>query len=308
MGKTFLNKDVYIKREKLFKLKNMRKSITLTMLLLISITVANAQRLSGYNLAKGDKFTMTVKTDVTTNQQAMGQSIETSQIISATDELEVTDVKGDVYTIKNTTVRKTVSIQSPMMSTEMDSDLEGEQNLPFKIMTGKSYSFRMNKKGQILELIGLDVLKSEVKKEMAGTPFAGTADQILTVFDYETIKSNLEAQFTLYTDAGKDEWSTNTKTVVSNIPVEYANNFRWDNNNTILAEAKIDLNGSTDAAGMTMKMALDGDQQTIYDLDQKTGFPAKIQTQQSMTGNMEAQGMQIPMTIKTAATTTIEKK
>ncbi len=286
----------------------MRKSITVAMLLLISVAVAYAQRPSHYNLKKGDKFTVTSEAEIDMTQEAMGQSIETAQAITVIDELEVTSVDGDTYTIKSTGIRRRVSISSSMMSTEMDSDLEGEQNVPFKLMTGKSYSFKMSKYGKVLELIGLETMKEDIKKEMVGTIYEATSDQILTAFDRETLMTSLQSQFDIYDSEGKNEWSASTKAVVNNIPIEFTNNYKWDNDETILAEAEITMDGSTDAAGMTMKMVMKGNQQTIFDLDKKSGMPVQIQTQQTMSGDLEAQGMKIPMTMKTESKITIEKK
>ena len=100
----------------------------LALALMMTVSLANAQRPTGYNLKKGDKFTMTavIKQDI--KQEAMGQTMTTEQTISNTDELEVTAVNGDVYTIKLTGIRRAAFLCNLQWGpTEMDSD-EGRRH------------------------------------------------------------------------------------------------------------------------------------------------------------------------------------
>lgn len=286
----------------------MRKSIMLAMSLLITFSVVHAQKPSGYNLKKGDRFTVTSVNDIKTTQEAMGQSIETSQVTTSIEELEVTAVEGGVYTIKATATRMKISISSPMMSQEMDSELSGSQNLPFKMMTGVSFSFKMNKKGEVKSLMGLSEMRSQINKAMAATEFADAAADLLSMYSDETIKTKLESQYGIYNPGNGTEWTKTTTAVATSIPIKFTSNFRWDDDKTILGEGVIDMDGSTNAAGMEMKLVMKGDQQVIIDLTPSTGFPSKIQSIQTLKGKMIAEGMEIPMTMVTEATTTVVKK
>ena len=102
--------------------------------LLMMASMTYAQKPSGYNLKQGDKFTMTRVTDVATKQQAMGQSTEISEITTVVEALEVIAVSNNVYTIKSTPTKRKLAISAPMMSQEMNSDLDGNQNLPFNVL------------------------------------------------------------------------------------------------------------------------------------------------------------------------------
>ena len=112
----------------------------------------------------------------------------------------------------------------------------------------------------------------------------------------------------IYGESNSSSWTVKTASVVNNIPVELENSYSWDDDKTILAEANIDISGTMEAMGTTVKTAMKGDQQTIIDLDVKTGMPSKIQAIQTLEGNIEAQGMTIPMNIVSETTTTIVKK
>lgn len=286
----------------------MRRIMGLALALIMTVSLVNAQKPTGYNLKKGDKFTMTavIKQDI--KQEAMGQTMTTEQTISNTDELEVTAVNGDIYTIKFTGMRRAVSMQSPMGSNEMDSDEEGTQHAPLRIMSGKTYSVEMNRMGRVLNITGVEDMRSAMMKEMSDAGMGAVADQMLASYNDDLLKSSLESQMAIYSESNSSEWTVKTTSVVNNIPVELENSYRWDDDKTILAEAKIDISGTMEAMGTTVKTAMSGDQQTIIDLDVKTGMPSKIQAIQTVEGNLEAQGMTIPMNIVSETTTTIVKQ
>jgi len=280
----------------------------LALALMITVSLANAQKPTGYNLKKGDKFTMTavIKQDI--KQEAMGQTMTTEQTISNTDELEVTAVNGDVYTIKLTGIRRAISMQSPMGSNEMDSNEEGTQHTPLRIMSGKTYSVEMNRMGKVLKIMGVEDMRSAMMTEMSDAGMGAVADQMLASYNNDLLQSSLESQMAIYGESNSSSWTVKTASVVNNIPVELENSYSWDDDKTILAEANIDISGTMEAMGTTVKTAMKGDQQTIIDLDVKTGMPSKIQAIQTLEGNIEAQGMTIPMNIVSETTTTIVKK
>jgi len=286
----------------------MRRIMGLALALMITVSLANAQKPTGYNLKKGDKFTMTavIKQDI--KQEAMGQTMTTEQTISNTDELEVTAVNGDVYTIKLTGIRRAISMQSPMGSNEMDSNEEGTQHTPLRIMSGKTYAVEMNRMGKVLKIMGVEDMRSAMMTEMSDAGMGAVADQMLASYNNDLLQSSLESQMAIYGESNSSSWTVKTASVVNNIPVELENSYSWDDDKTILAEANIDISGTMEAMGTTVKTAMKGDQQTIIDLDVKTGMPSKIQAIQTLEGNIEAQGMTIPMNIVSETTTTIVKK
>ena len=286
----------------------MRKSIMLVMSLLMTISMVYGQKPSGYNLKNGDKFSVTKVNKVTTIQEAMGQTIETKEEDTNMEELEVIAVNGDVYTIKVTSIRKIINISSPMMSQVVDTEQAGPQNAPFKKMIGKSFSFKMDKKGQVLELLGLDNMKAAMRKEMMAGQFPEATEDLLSVYEYNTVKNKLEDQFAIYNNGAGGTWSKKSTVVTSSVPVEVTTNYRWDNDKTILAQADMVVNSSVNMGGMDIKFALSGDQKTIIDLDPSNGLPSKTQVIQELKGSMNAQNTDIPMTATTETTTTVVKK
>ncbi len=286
----------------------MKRIIGLALTLMMITSLVNAQRPSRYNLKKGDVFTLTANIKQDIEQEVQGQAISTDQSIVNTDELEVVAVKGDVYTIKITGIRRAIALESVMGSQEMDSDSDDAASMPLRILNGKSYTVEMNSLGRILKINGVSEMRDAMKKEFLDSGMGAVADQMLASFSDDLMKNSFESQMSIYDETNGSEWTVTTTSVVNNIPVELVNTLRWDDDKTILAEATIDMSGTMEMMGTTVKSAMTGDQQTIIDLDVKTGMPTKIQAIQTAEGNLEAQGMTIPMTLITEVTTTIVKK
>ncbi len=286
----------------------MKRIIGLALMLMMITSLANAQKPTRYNLKKGDVFTLTANIKQDIEQEVQGQSITTDQSIVNTDELEVTSVDGDVYTIKITGKRRAIALESVMGSQEMDSDKDDAASMPLKILNGKFYIIEMNSLGRVLKISGVSEMRDVMKKEFSDAGMGAVADQMLASFNEDVMKNSFESQMSIYDENNGSEWTVTTTSVVNNIPVELVNSLRWDDDKTILAEATIDMSGTMEMMGTSVKSVMTGDQQTIIDLDSKTGMPTKIQSIQTVDGNLEAQGMTIPMSIVSETTTTIVKK
>ncbi|MFY0591264.1 DUF6263 family protein [Roseivirga sp.] len=286
----------------------MRRSIKLVIALLMITSIAFAQKPTGYSLKVGDNFSLTRVTDIATTQQVSGQSTEISEVTTIEELLEVTSIANNIITIKATPLRRKLGVTAPMMSQEMDSDRPGEQNLPFKLLVGESYSFTMDKTGTILQIKDIDKMRASIRKKFSATRFAEAADDLLSVFSQEAIKRELEAQFNIYDVSAGNTWTKRMKTVSAEIPTDLNNNYRWGNANTILVNASLAVNGATVISGMNMNFNMTGDQQSTINVDQQNGFPNKIETVQTLKGNMEVQNTNVPTTIVTKVTSTFVKK
>ena len=66
--------------------------------------------------------------------------------------------------------------------------------------------------------------------------------------------------------------------------------------------AKVNLDGNIEQIGMVMKTKLSGTQENKYVISTSNGLPETVTIKQSVTGDVEAQGMVIPMTVVTNST------
>lgn len=271
------------------------------------IPASKPAKIDGYDFKKGEKYELKVSMDQQVTQSAMGQTMETKSKIETIEEMEVLDVSGDVFTIKITGKKRYMNMSIPTMGDQvMDSDGSGPMDQPFKIMTGKSYTIKMNRIGKVLEIEGLEEMVKTMKEEFSGTQFAAQAGQLLSVYEKEALMNTLTTQFLIYPENGENEWSQSSTMVVGNIPVELSTELSYKDDKTIYGEGKVGMDGDISTMGMTMQAKMDGTQQTIIDLA-SNGVPSKIQTIQEAEGELEAQGQKIPMSISTESTTTYVK-
>lgn len=280
--------------------------------------IVKAQKPFGYNLSKGDVFIMTTSIKKEKYQQLGSDTLTTNQTNTNTNRLEVIAVNGDVYTLKITGVRRTVSSESPMGIAQLDSDLEGIENNALKIMTGKSYTLEMNRDGKVLKITGVDEISGVMKKELSKDTVKVFADRMLVqqaLIEYEIglQKSFIESQLFIYgANSSDQEWVIKGETIVNNNPVELESTFKWHDDKTMLAEARIDVDvtekfkeGEQDYVSRDV---LTGDQQGIIEVDFKTGMPTSIQSVQIVEGGFEINETVYPVSFILETTTTIVKK
>lgn len=283
----------------------MKKTVLILVIGILFQGLIAAQKPQGYNLDKGLIIKVLSDVNQVISQTVQGQNYETNQKIVTSDQFEVMKVLDNGYKIKMTGMYRTLSMQGPGQQMEMDSRIEGESNLAFKALTGKSFDFIMNKKGKVLSIEGLNEYYDAIKAELAGTALEGSIETIIESINEETLKSGIEGQFNIYPNSNELNWNRTSKTVANNLPVTVTSEFSWDSDVSILAAGEMSLEGSTTVQGMEMSTTMKGTQNSIFDLDRGTGMSTLIQTQQEMKGQMEMQAMTIPMEMTTITKVTL---
>ncbi len=283
------------------------KKLSIALLLVFATFSLSAQKITKYNLSVGDKFEFLSVADQNIKQTVMNQEQESAQIVTAKEEIEVLANENGVYTMKSTNLMQAFEMGG-MMAQKMHSDSAGITNLPFRIMKGSSYTFTMTETGKVTAVMGLEEVRNSMKEKLAGTMYAANADQIVGVYDETNIINQLNVTYHIYPEGGEKEWQNEFASVVNNIPISFTTTLYWEDEDTIFGTSDMKVDGDVSIQGMSVGMALGGDQKAIIDIDAATGMPSKIQTIQEMSGDMSAQGMTIPMSLLTEATTTITKK
>lgn len=284
-------------------------NIIKTILLLVLFqTAALAQRPTAYSLKVGDLFRITTEASQDISQTVMGQTQNTQQTTTNVDDYEVIGLDNSIYTIKTTSIKRKVEMSSPMGDMVMDSELEGGQNAVMGALSNQSYQFKMNKFGEILEIEGLEEMLKSLREDLNASGLGGQADEILSSYQGETLKSTLSQQFNFYEPDMSDSWNKSNTLVVMGTPITTNSTFKWEGNNIINGASDVEMQGEMEQMGMMMKMDISGIQQTKTTLDESTGMPTEVVLDQDMAGNVEAQGMTIPMTINSKTITTFIKQ
>ncbi|MBO3700021.1 DUF6263 family protein [Roseivirga sp. E12] len=271
--------------------------------LLITLNIS-AQKPTEYKLQKGDQFKVSVVVKQDIEQNMFGQTVTTTQEITSTDLYEVVEANSDEYLLKTTGLSRTLLTESPQGSMSMDSDLEGDEHLAFRALSGKSYYIRMNKYGKVMSIEGLDELSTAVKNDLEGTVLEGSADQLLTAYDVKTLTSAFDGQFYIYKEPRK-RWNRETNMVVNNLPINITYDFSYSGDSEITAEGDMTLSGDFETMGQQMSAEMAGNQKSVFSLDSQTGLSTDISTVQKMEGSLSIQDTSIPMSFTTEVTVRI---
>lgn len=251
-----------------------------------------------YNLKSGDQFKVAVTIKQNIDQTMLGQVMKTTQTINTVDLYEVVSVTEASYLLKTTGLSRSLLTETPQGSVSIDSDLDGDDHLAFRALTGKSYYAEMNKYGRLLRFSGLEELKKAVEDDLEGTMLQGSADQLMLAFDPETLGTAFDGQFYIYQEPGKS-WNRDSEMVVNNLPISVSYDFSRSATNEITAKGAMVLTGEIEAMGQTVTAEMTGDQTSIFKLDPVTGLSKSIRTTQDMDGALEVQDISVPMVLKT---------
>ncbi len=269
--------------------------------------IANAWQVSGYNLTKGDSYTTSSEINQVITQTVMGQKNVINQDISTQEKLEVVEVNGSNFTLASTNLSTKLELSSIMFSQTIDSEGETEADGVFRVLKGKSYQFTINEYGEIQEITGLEEIQAAITEELKGSPLAAQAGQITAAFSEESIRANLENQYSIYPTSKTEAWSKKRDVTVNGLPVTFDSQYLYEDDSTILVNSELTVSGKITQNGMQLDAALEGTQEAKLTLDPKSGICTVYDATQLMEGSVTTQGMQIPMTMETSTTITTSK-
>ncbi len=285
----------------------MKKHFLFLFIILFSVSVAEARQVNGYNLNAGDIYTLTTDTDVSIDQMMMGQALSTTQNASTSEKLEVMEVMNEIFTIQVTLMSSKLSMSSPMGAQSMSSEGETANDLLMKVQVGTSYSFKMDKKGKILEINGLDEVRTAIKEGLAGTAMAMAADQVASAYETQNIKSQWQTRFSIYPEEETNEWTSTGNYILNNMPVDLTSKFAMAGDTEIEVNSDLVIKGQGSFNGMTVDNDLSGTQGGTFTLDKSSGMPVSTELTSKLEGTVSAQGMSIPMTLNSTNKITIQK-
>ena len=282
-----------------------RKLGVLGVLLSIAFQLA-AQGPQGYTLKVGDQFRVTAEVKQDIIQTMLGQEMETKQTITTVDIYEVVAVTNEGYKMRTTGLSRSLYTETGGGSVTLDSDIDGDDNLSFRVLTGKSYYVVMNRYGSLLRFEGMDDFNNAVKSDLEGTILEDQADALLSAFEEKPLKTAFDGQFYIYKEPGKD-WSRSVDTEINQLPISVDYAFSRVDAQTIKAAGPMVMAGEMEIMGNMMTADMSGDQTTFFKLDSSTGLPRTINTLQSMSGSMEVSDLTVPMTLKTEVNVKVTK-
>lgn len=277
--------------------------VVLTLTLLVSFQVS-AQKPKAYRLKTGDKFVVNVEVTQRIEQEIMGQSQVTGQDMLTVDEYEVVRNEGGTILLKTTGLSRKLTI-SGVMDVTMDSSSDDETSEPLKVLTGKSYFITVDTYGKVLKIEGLEEMRDQMREELKSTIVAGQTDQILNQVNEDVIRTSFEGFFHIYSPDRKKKWKRDYEVTINNLPVAVSTEFVREKQKKLVATGSLSIAGDIDVQGMTVAADMSGTQVSTFVLDKKTGLSKTVETKQDMTGQLNLQSFDVPMTMSTVTKVTV---
>lgn len=308
----------------------MKSKILLPVLLMLVAVLIGAscnQSTSGGGSGSGDKVQLEValtqglvykqvtKTDQVSEQKIMGMSTKTAQVTEMFLKNEVLGIDGGLADVRCTYERIKMESDNSMTGKQtFDSDkAAGDVPAAFKgymALVGKSIGFKIDKRGTVQEVYGVDSLFDSVMRTVAGEGGGVEMEAVKTAmkatFGDEAMKSMMQSASIQYPDvliAEGDTWGKKISSMGA-MPLAMDVTYKVDHidaDKIVLSfEGNImtDKEKALDLGIMEMSMDMKGDYSGTSEIDRKTGLILKSTTKQDMNGSMGAMGMNIPMSIR----------
>lgn len=265
---------------------------------------------------QGDVFVFNQHMAQTTNQEAMGQSIEMTQNVVSVYRYDVTSVTDAVSHIKVTYERMALEMETntPMIpAMKFDTEKPEEGNTELKVLgnlIGKSFQIEVEPTGRVTKIEGLseiiESLGAELGASLGGLVNDETMTQSLNIITYLFPAKPVKAG---------DQWTTELSGPLAGMMhSEVQNNFTLKEIEGDLAildlTSNLQLSELENIANPMLqgaKIDFDGTQTGTIEVDLKTGLAVSSTLEQAIKGNISIMGMDIPSEIKITTTTTGEK-
>ncbi|MDP5169780.1 MAG: DUF6263 family protein, partial [Bacteroidia bacterium] len=290
-----------------------RKQFSSLLLMLFLVVTALAEAPAGpkallrVNLSVGDKLSYHSMTDQLIVQDIMGMKQEMKQQIGLTYDMVVESKESGVYTLSYTYTRSQFMMDAgPMMGkVEYDSDThEGEIEAMargYAATVGKSFSVKMDERGQVLEITGVDEMISSMMEDFADLPEAereAIKTSLQTQFGGEALKGSIQASSPVYPEkkvkAGSS-WESAYRTesgfsldITSSTAVTSLNGEEAVLTAT-LSQAS-DPETSMEMSGMKLVYDIKGGGETTSTVSLGNGMLSKSTTVQNLSGEVTASG------------------
>jgi hypothetical protein len=298
-------------------------------MMLILFSCENKEKITlQYNFKQGDVLKQNVSMNMDLVQKYMGQEMKVSMTMLMKMTLDVKECRDDSYVmdvnyreIKVETAIPSVGVDKISFDSNTEDSVATQTNLGpmFKALVNKPFEMVMTKKGKVESIKGLvQLLESMIDTFDDSVPESARqqiAQQFGSQFSDEAFKSQFEQSLGYFSDepvAVGDSWNTKTQTNASNFVISI------DLNSTLKSIedniASIDLDGTVstpegfeqDINGTKTKISLKGDYKGTLKLDKNTGWVIVSDIKMNFNGEVEIQGIKVPLYAASTITVTNE--
>lgn len=254
-----------------------------------------------FNLQKGKSYTYSMNMDM--DAEVQGQKMDNSMGFDYS--LYVVDDKDSVKTLRTTFDRVKMEMSAGQVNIDVDTDEPQKDSVVdiranpmgimsnmFYAMKGKSFEMKINNRGEVLSVTGLDELQQaminsfgddENVKQAMGQAFQSQ-------FNEENIKKSFAQSFSIYPDKPVKVGDTWTKKMSMGGPMAADMNTTYkvkeiNNGNVVLdLTSDLDMNGTKGTSTGTMKVQPETGMVLDATLEQKVTAPMPMTITTKITG------------------------
>lgn len=250
-----------------------------------------------FNFQKGSKYKYVVKNSQMIKESIMGQSMEVNQDMDMTSSYEVSAAEGDNKKLTVTYDKIAMKQKNAMAGMDMNYDSDDkEHSNPMLSTLGdmlhKPFSMTVTDKGEVVAVDGFDkLMPASGKAIMSDSAIRDMMQQAFYIYPQKPVKPG-------------DTWTNSYAMSLQVMKMKTENNFKLVSVNNGIAH--VEMNSTISTAPGTggpemkdVKMELNGTQTGSMDIDINTGMLISSKLKQQITGNIETQGMKMPMSIST---------
>lgn len=279
-----------------------------------------------YNLEKGKTYPITLSVKGVHSATDGTKTIKMSNESKKTIEYTVKDVKDGVYTLEVRSKQYSEKMTDPegkSMSYDTNGVKPTNKDIAFswsiyKGMIGKPYTMKVDQKGKVLSVSGLDQIRKQieasVKSQLTAEEQKFISEMLKNSLNEKAISAQFEETMNIYPDKKlklNESWSdsqninegglkgnSNLKRTLTNV----------DSNNTkITVKGGQKLSGSDEQQGMKMSVNMDADVTGSIVLDTQSGWINNVSLTKKETSKrtMEMNGQKQTMTETATTTTTV---
>ncbi|QES89727.1 DUF6263 family protein [Rhizosphaericola mali] len=245
-----------------------------------------------FNLKPKEQYDISTTMKSTINQ--MGMDIHMDMVGKTVYDIEKS---GENTAVNMHYKHLDVNVDAMGKDIKLSSDSSNKESETLKKITQLQFQAILDKKGNIVKIIGADSLKAMM----------GSAGQY---FNSESIKKLFEQSFQIYPDGPVAVGDTWKKTLNVKNGIDLTANTIYTLEKVEGTTAFVKITGTIgsnglqkfETNGMTLEMSLDGTQSGELQINTKTGMFDSSNIIQDLSGKINAMGQEIPMKINTNAT------
>ncbi|WP_157278665.1 DUF6263 family protein [Olivibacter sitiensis] len=252
-----------------------------------------------------DKFSVEQKLVQEIKQVAMGQEVNIIQNSKISYDYDVLAANAEEIVIRSTFRSIQLDMTTPQGNLSIDSEQDIDSVNPLKPvgeMVGKSFSIYLSPKGEVNKVEGFTSMFEQMDNE-------ATKNMIEQMFNDELMAKSFEAIFKIYPSGSVkkgDSWNSTISATTGGMFITTSENtytlYDLANDHATInvqSDVRIAPAGNGKMMGMDMEYDLKGIQTGKIVVDVNTGMASDFTIEQLISGAIKAQGMTIPVTIKT---------